>query len=95
MSDRGIGAETQAGRRGDRPDSAGGNGRGVGWTARLWLGGAVVLLMLVLILQNQEPVVTHILFWRFEAPLFLLLSLVGGLGLLAGYFLGRLGRRRS
>ena len=71
--------------------SAGGSG---GWgTVRLWLAGAGVLLMVILILQNQEPVVTHLLFWRFEAPLFLLLSLVGGLGLLAGYFLGRLGRR--
>lgn len=78
----------------DAPGSPGG-GSGAWRTARLWLGGAVVLLMVVLILQNQEPVVTHLLFWRFEAPLFLMLSLVGGLGLLAGYFLGRLGRRRS
>lgn len=69
-------------------------GRGTGRTARLWIGGLVLALMLVVILQNQEPVDIHLLFWESQNPLFLLLSMVGGLGLLAGYLLGRLGRRK-
>lgn len=73
----------------DGPEKrAGGTGR-----LRLWIGGIGLLLMIVLILQNQDPVATEVLFWEFRAPLFLLLSMVGGLGLLAGYLLGRRGGR--
>lgn len=64
---------------------------GIGGKVRLWLAGAGLALMIVLILQNQDPVDTQLLFWQFTAPLFLLLSMVGGLGLLAGYLLGRFG----
>lgn len=74
-----------------RSEATGGFGRRV----RFWLGAVGLGLMVVLILQNQDPVDTHLLFWQFTAPLFLLLSMVGGLGVLAGFLLGRFGRRRE
>lgn len=77
--------------RGESTSGTGGAGRRV----RFWLGAVGLGLMIVLILQNQDPVDTHVLFWQFTAPLFLLLSMVGGLGLLAGYLLGRFGGPRE
>lgn len=84
------------GRDGSGDDTRGGGTGGSGRTGRrirFWIGGLGVALMIVLILQNQDPVAADLLFWEFRAPLFLLLSMVGGLGLLGGFLLGRFGRR--
>ena len=59
--------------------------------------GILLVAVLVLVVQNQEPVSTDLLFWSVEAPRFALLAFVFLAGVLAGHVLGRstrLGRNR-
>lgn len=52
---------------------------------RLVLLALVGLAVLVLILQNQEPVQTRLLAWSVEMPRFLLLAVIYGLGVATGW----------
>lgn len=50
-----------------------------------YLVGAIVLLALVILIQNQEPVQTRVLFWAAEMPRFALLGMVYLLGVATGW----------
>lgn len=52
---------------------------------RLVLLALIGLAVLVLILQNQEPVQTRLLAWSVEMPRFLLLAVFYGLGVATGW----------
>ena len=56
--------------------------------------GLAALAVLVLVLQNQDPVQTRFIGWSVEMPRFLLLAVVYGLGIATGWILGWR-RRRS
>lgn len=56
---------------------------------KLALAGILLVVVLILVVQNQEPVNTELLFWSVEAPRFALLALVFLAGVLTGYILGR------
>lgn len=60
--------------------------RSVGQIARLVTLILAATLVLVLVLQNQEPVQTRFLGWSVEMPRFLLLAVVYGLGIVTGWF---------
>ncbi len=49
----------------------------------------LVLLVFVLIVQNQEVVVTNVFMWRLSMPRFVLLGVAFFAGGLAGYLVGR------
>lgn len=56
---------------------------------------AFALLVLVIMLQNTQTVIIHLLFWQIVMPQILLIFLVLVAGLLIGYLLGSLrGNRR-
>lgn len=61
---------------------------------RLGVVAVVAVLMLVLVMQNQESVVTRVYFWRLEMPRFVLLGTVFLVGAFAGYLTGRGARTR-
>lgn len=56
---------------------------------KLALAGLLLVFVLILVVQNQEPVSTEILLWSVEAPRFALLAFVFLAGTLTGYLLGR------
>ena len=60
--------------------------RSVGQLLRLGTMILAALLVLVLVLQNQDPVQTRFLGWSVEMPRFLLLAVVYGLGVVTGWF---------
>jgi uncharacterized integral membrane protein len=61
---------------------------------RMALAVVILFIVLVLILQNQDPVTTRILFWAVEMPRFILLGGVFLMGAAVGYLGGRaVGRR--
>ena len=60
-------------------------GRSAGQILRWVLIGLGVLVILLLILQNQEPVRTRFLGWGVEMPHFLLLAFVYLLGAVTGW----------
>jgi lipopolysaccharide assembly protein A len=53
----------------------------------------IVLLAVVFVIQNREPVSVQLLGARLSAPLWLLLTIMAGVGLLIGFLLAR--RRAS
>lgn len=53
------------------------------------LAGLLLVFVLVLVVQNQDPAITQILFWSVEAPRFALLAFVFLAGVVTGYVLGR------
>ena len=53
------------------------------------VAGILLVIVLVLVIQNQEPVSTDILFWSVEAPGFALLAFVFLAGVVTGYVVGR------
>lgn len=60
-------------------------GRSAGQVVRWVVIGLGVLVILLLVLQNQEPVRTHFLGWGVEMPHFLLLGAVYLLGAVTGW----------
>lgn len=66
--------------RGDRPTVS---------SFKIAFAGILLVLVLVLVVQNQEQVVTEVFLWTFEAPRFALLALVFLGGIAVGYILGR------
>lgn len=62
--------------------------RSTGSNLKIAFAGILLVVVLILVVQNQEPVVTEVLLWNFEAPLFALLAFVFLAGILAGYLLG-------
>jgi uncharacterized integral membrane protein len=56
---------------------------------RFALAGLLLVIILILVVQNQEPVSTDILLWSVEAPRFALLAFVFLAGIVTGYVLGR------
>lgn len=56
---------------------------------KIALAGILLVMVLILVVQNQEPVSTEVLFWSVEAPGFALLAFVFLAGVLVGYVLGR------
>lgn len=63
--------------------------RSAGNSFKLLFAGLLLVLVLILVVQNQEQVVTEVLFWTFRAPRFALLAIVFLGGILVGYILGR------
>ncbi|MFW6193306.1 MAG: hypothetical protein ACOC83_07445, partial [Gemmatimonadota bacterium] len=55
-------------------EETGGNGRDVRGTLRAVAVAAAMIVALVLVVQNQEPVQTQVLFWHLEMPRFALLA---------------------
>lgn len=55
---------------------------------KLWAAGLVVAVGLLLVVQNQQEVTTHFLFWSARMPQFVLLSVVFALGGVAGFVVG-------
>lgn len=53
------------------------------------MAGILLVIVLVMVIQNQEPVSTEILFWSVEAPGFALLASVFLAGVVTGYVVGR------
>lgn len=64
-------------------------------TVKTYLGLALGLLVLVLVLQNTEVVEVRLLFWTLSMSRALLLPLVFGAGLIAGWALHRPARPLS
>lgn len=58
-------------------------------TLKVILAVALLAAVLIMVLQNQEPVSTRVLLWSIEGPRFIVLALVFLAGVLAGYVLGR------
>lgn len=56
---------------------------------KIAFAGILLVLVLVLVVQNQEPVSTEVLLWSFEAPRFALLASVLLAGIVVGYLFGR------
>lgn len=56
---------------------------------KIAFAGILLVLVLILVIQNQEPVSTEILLWSFDAPRFALLASVFLLGIVVGYLFGR------
>lgn len=50
-----------------------------------YLVGAIVLVAVILLFQNQEPVETRVLLWSAEMPRFALLGVVYLLGVATGW----------
>jgi uncharacterized integral membrane protein len=63
--------------------------RVAGSKLKLAFAGILLAIVLVLVVQNQEPVTTQMLFWTFVAPSFALLAIVFLVGIVVGYLLGR------
>lgn len=63
--------------------------RSAGTTIKYVVAGVLLVVVLILVVQNQEPVSTEVLLWSIEAPRFALLALVFLAGVVAGYVLGR------
>jgi uncharacterized integral membrane protein len=63
--------------------------RVAGSKLKLAFAGILLAIVLVLVVQNQEPVTTQMLFWTFFAPSFALLAIVFLVGIVVGYLLGR------
>jgi uncharacterized integral membrane protein len=63
--------------------------RPVGSKLKIALAGILLVIVLILVIQNQEPVSTEVLFWSVEAPGFALLAFVFLAGIVLGYVLGR------
>lgn len=64
---------------------------------KIALAGLLLVFVLILVVQNQEPAATEILFWSVEAPRFAVLASVFLGGIVTGYVLGRstrIGMRR-
>lgn len=72
-------SESQAG-------TSNGSRRSVGQLVRLVTIALAAVLVLVLVLQNQDPVQTRFLGWSVEMPRFLLLAVIYGLGIVTGWF---------
>lgn len=70
-----------------------GTGRTMGQKLRLAGAALVGVVALLLVFQNQTPTETHFLVWSMEMPRFALLGFVWLLGIAAGWFLRRQGRR--
>ncbi len=66
-----------------------GGGRTFGEKLRLAAAAAIGALVVVLVLQNQEPTQTRFLGWSLEMPRFALLGFVYLLGAATGWFLRR------
>lgn len=77
----------------DADDGSSGSGRDVRRTLRAVAVAAAVIVALVLVVQNQEPVETQVLFWHLEMPRFALLAGVYLLGAATGWVARRSGRR--
>lgn len=56
---------------------------------KIAFAGILLVLVLVLIIQNQEPVSTEVLLWTLEAPRFALFASVFLMGIIVGYLFGR------
>ncbi len=58
---------------------------------RLWSGVAAAVLIVILIIQNRDPVTTMVFFWEFtiSRSLLLIVTLAVGAGL--GYYVGKYG----
>lgn len=56
---------------------------------KIALAGILLVIVLILVIQNQEPVRAEVLFWSAEAPGFALLAFVFLAGVVVGYVLGR------
>jgi uncharacterized integral membrane protein len=48
---------------------------------------AAILLLVILVLQNTTSTPIHLFFWKFEAPLILLIVIAALLGALVSFFL--------
>lgn len=56
---------------------------------KIALAGLLLVFVLILVVQNQEPATTEVLFWSVEAPRFAVLASVFLGGIVTGYVLGR------
>ncbi len=55
----------------------------------------LIILALVIIFQNADPVQLKVFFWEFNASLIILLLLVLLLGMAIGYFLPKLTKKKE
>lgn len=58
-------------------------------TLKFVLAGILLVIVLILVVQNQEPMSTEVLVWSVEAPAFVLLAFLFLAGVVTGYVLGR------
>lgn len=56
---------------------------------KIAFAGILLVLVLILVIQNQEPVSTEVLLWSFDVPRFALLASVFLVGIVVGYLFGR------
>lgn len=56
---------------------------------KIAFAGILLVLVLILVIQNQDPVSTEVLLWSFDAPRFALLASVFLVGIVVGYLFGR------
>jgi uncharacterized integral membrane protein len=54
-----------------------------------------VILFVILVVQNTEVVTLQLLFWKVTMSRIILLSLVGLIGFVAGYFARRVSRKSA
>jgi uncharacterized integral membrane protein len=56
--------------------------------------GVVALLLLVFVIQNTDKADVDVLLWDAVLPIWLVIVIAALLGLVAGWILGRVGRKR-
>ncbi len=65
------------------------------WSVRLILALLSAVILMVTIFQNTEVIALRFFFWELEVSQIVVVGLAGLLGLLIGFFAGRLHRGRS
>jgi uncharacterized integral membrane protein len=63
--------------------------RSVTRTLKFVLAGILLVIVIILVVQNQEPMSTEVLVWSVEAPAFVLLAFLFLAGVVTGYVAGR------
>jgi uncharacterized integral membrane protein len=59
------------------------------WTVKVWLAGALSVLVFILIIQNTQAVTVSILFWNLQVSLIILIPFIFLIGMVVGYVLRR------
>jgi len=79
------------GDRGSRGWSSGKEGP----SAKIIVAIAAIVLVVVLALQNLRAAETHVLFWDFSVPLWIVIATPAVIGFVVGWLFGRASGRRK
>lgn len=69
--------------------------RGIVRNKRLFIGGFIMLVQIIIALQNMEPIEISVLFWEFRLPLVLVVMIPLLAGGLIGFLFAQWRRRQA